>query len=145
MTTPDQLEREVTLLTAVARYDELRLRDSLATASDEFAQEEPASARSTPDALSKDEALQLLALGEVIIRKAGYGRQIAVRSARAAGASWTEIGAATGTSKQAAWQAHNHWIEGLAQAHRRNPYLGLDDAEVEAARRLANDPDETIT
>lgn len=45
-------------------------------------------------------------------RKAGYGRQLAVRSARAAGASWTQIGDALGTTKQSAWAAHNRWLSG---------------------------------
>ena len=61
--------------------------------------------------LSREESLELLALSEVVIRKAGYGRQAMVRSARANGASWTQIGAALGSSKQAAWEAHNRWIE----------------------------------
>ncbi len=91
--TPDAAEREHTLRTAVARYDDLRLRDSLG---------EPA--------LSRDDALELLALGEVIARKAGYGRQLTVRAARAAGASWSQIGAALGTTKQAAWETHLRWV-----------------------------------
>ena len=40
--------------------------------------------------------LELLALGEVIARKAAYGRQLAVRTARAAGASRSQIGLALG-------------------------------------------------
>jgi hypothetical protein len=47
----------------------------------------------------------------VIARKAGYGRQLAVRSARAAGASWAQIGAALGTTKQSAWEAHARWLD----------------------------------
>ena len=35
-----------------------------------------------PQGLSREESLELLALSEVIIRKAGYGRQATVRSAR---------------------------------------------------------------
>ncbi|GIF19487.1 hypothetical protein BJ973_006532 [Actinoplanes tereljensis] len=61
--------------------------------------------------LSKDDALEMLALSEVVIRKAGYGRQSMVRSARGAGASWTQIGTALGSSKQAAWESHNRWLE----------------------------------
>ena len=92
MTTPEAAERQHTLRTAVARFDDLRLRDTLAS--------EP---------LSREEALELLALGEVIARKAGYGRQITVCTARTAGASWTQIGASLGTTKQAAWEAHLRW------------------------------------
>ena len=107
MTTPEDVEREHTLLTATARFDELRLRDALAPG--------PVVADEGPDqgapSLTRQEALELLALGEVIARKAGYGRQLAVRSARAAGASWAQIGAALGTTKQSAWEAHARWLD----------------------------------
>jgi hypothetical protein len=91
-------------------------------------------------ALAQDEALELLALSEVIARKAGYGRQLTVRSARRADASWSQIGAALGTSKQAAWEAHSRWIDGQAEQHQRSGYQGLDDAAVAAARALAGEP-----
>jgi hypothetical protein len=107
MTTPTSLEHQHTLATAVARYDHLRMRDLLApVAPDRDAEEIPPG---TP--LSQQEALELLALGEAIARKAAYGRQLTVRAARAAGASWSQIGAALGTTKQAAWDSHNRWIE----------------------------------
>jgi hypothetical protein len=92
--------------------------------------------------LTRDEALELLALGEVVARKASYGRQLAVRTARATGASWSQIGAALGTSKQSAWEAHLRWIEDQAEQHRRSGYEGLDDDRATAARALAGEPDE---
>src|SRR5215218_2633139 len=105
MTTPEDVERQHTLLTAVARFDELRARETFG----------PVPGGSDADdsvaALTRQEALELLALGEVIARKAGYGRQLAVRSARAAGASWSQIGAALGTSKQSAWEAYSRWLD----------------------------------
>src|SRR4051812_22357018 len=113
MTTPDELERRHSLATATARYDDLRMRDALAAMT-------VGADSSGPPPLSREQSLELLALGEVLIRKAGYGRQSMVRSARAAGASWTQIGAALGTSKQAAWEAHNRWIEDQARQHARN-------------------------
>ncbi|MBB2945355.1 hypothetical protein FB565_005088 [Actinoplanes lutulentus] len=61
--------------------------------------------------LTRDESLEMLALSEVVIRKAGYGRQPMIRTARGAGASWSQIGAAVGSSKQAAWEAHQRWID----------------------------------
>ena len=126
MTTPPALEREHTLLTAVARYDTLRAHDSLGD---------------TP--LGQQEALEMLARGEVIARKARYGRQLGVRSARAAGASWTQIGAALGTSKQSAWEAHQHWIDELADrwGHDADGVEGLTQEEARAARALAGDAD----
>ena len=116
MTTPEDLERQFTLLTAAARYDELRMRDALAPPT-----QEPADRDEGTSPLTKDEALELLALGEVIMRKASYGRQLTVRTARAAGASWTQVGAALATSKQSAWETHMRWLEeqGIAAAETR--------------------------
>jgi hypothetical protein len=98
---PDELERQHTLSTATTRYDELRMRDALAAIPGD-----------TPP-LSREEALEMLALSEVVIRKAGNGRQAMVRAARGAGASWTQIGAALGSTKQAAWEAYNRGLEDL--------------------------------
>lgn len=134
MTTPDELELQHTLATATARYDELRMRDALATMTGE-------PDASGPPPLTREQSLELLALGEVLIRKAGYGRQAMVRSARSAGASWTQIGAALGSSKQAAWEAHNRWIEDQARQHEENDFQGLDADDVAQARRLAGAPD----
>ncbi|MDR2985556.1 MAG: hypothetical protein LBV34_12010, partial [Nocardiopsaceae bacterium] len=89
-------------MSAAARFDELTMRDALASIAEE---DEP----HRGDRLTMQEALELLALGEVIARKAATGRQLAVRSARAAGASWSHIGAALGISKQAAWETHSQW------------------------------------
>ncbi len=137
MTTPDSLERQHTLATAVARYDALRIRDTLASTAAEMADEGPAGQSRPPEAASlrKEEALELLALGEVIARKAGYGRQLGVRSARAAGASWSQIGDALGTSKQSAWEAHSRWIDQQAEQRRRVGYGGMDEPDTAAGDR----------
>jgi len=136
MMTPGDLEQQVTLLTATARCDELRTREALASAA------ERQDTAAGPPPLRRDEALELLALGEVIARKAAYGRQPTVRSARRAGASWSQIGAALGTSKQAAWEAHTRWIDGQADQHQRSGYEGLDPSDAAAARALAGEPDD---
>jgi hypothetical protein len=149
MITPSDLEREFTLLTAAARHDQLRAREALASPDQGAALRDDRGAGSGDDTsyvpgaapLTLDEALELLALSEVIARKAGYGRQLTVRSARQAGASWSQIGAALGTSKQAAWEAHSRWIDGQAEQHRRSGYEGLDESAVAAARALAGDPE----
>lgn len=125
MVTPDGIEQDVTLTSAAARYDELWVRDAVGEA-----------------ALGRGEVLELLALGEVIARKAVYGRQLAVRSARRAGASWAQIGSALGVSKQAAWEAHGRWIDDQAEQHRRSDYEGLDEEQVAALRKLAGRADE---
>jgi hypothetical protein len=133
MTSPAELAVQHTLRTAVARYDDLRTRDSLAdpTAGDPVPAEQ----------LSQAEALELLALSQVIARKAGYGQQLAVRSAREAGASWSAIGRALDMSKQAAWEAHTRWIEEQAQLHRESGYRGLDELSAARAKRLAGSDD----
>jgi len=125
MTSPAEVESRHTLRTAVGRYEELRSREVL-------------------DGLAADDVLELLALSEVIARKAGYGRQLSVRNARAAGASWTAIGRALGTTKQAAWEAHTRWIDSQSAQHRGSGHEGLDDAETAAARRLAGAPDDVV-
>ena len=138
MTTPDSIEAQHTLVTAAARYDSLRARDVLAATAADMTGETAAGS----GALTRQEALELLALGEVISRKAGYGRQLTVRSARAAGASWSQIGAALGTSKQSAWEAHSRWIDQQVCQHGRIGYAGMDEHEAAAARALAGIPDE---
>src|SRR5262245_2870300 len=133
MTTPDVTHTHPTLLSAAARFDDLSLRDALAsTTEDDMAD--------GGQPLTREEALELLALGEVIARKATYGRQLTVRSARAAGASWSQIGGALGMSKQAAWEAHSLWIEDQAEQHRRDGYGGMDAEMADAARGLAGWP-----
>ncbi|WP_217254626.1 hypothetical protein [Streptomyces sp. AC602_WCS936] len=129
MTTPQSIEPQHTLLTAVARLDELRTRESLAGGGSD--QEE----------LDRTQLLELLALSEVVARKAAYGRQLTVRAAREAGASWSLIGAALGTSKQAAWEAHMRWIEGQEAARGRPGQIGFDAAQAAEARAVAGDPD----
>lgn len=151
--TPDELERQYTLLSAAARFDALRTRDALAPSPDDAddaavlddgddgdgAESDAATDTATP--LNRKEALELLALGELLARKAAYGRQLSVRSARRAGASWSQIGAALGTSKQAAWEAHNRWIDEQAKQDREAGHWGVNDKEIDAARTLAGELD----
>lgn len=136
MVSPEELDTQVTMRSAVARYEELRALESLA---DDSVAEDVLSAPS--GALSQGQALELLALSEVIARKAAYGRQLTVRAARSAGASWSAIGQALGTTKQAAWEAHARWIDDQAQKHRNDGYSGLDELETARARRLAGRPE----
>jgi len=131
MFTPDLFESRFTLLGAAARYDALRARETLATTADEF--DSAIAPSGVP--LTKEETLELLTLGEVLARKAAYGRQLSVRAARESGASWSQIGAALGTSKQAAWEAHSRWIDSQAAQY------GEDEDYVAAARRLAGEPE----
>ena len=137
MVSPDTLDPQLTLRTAVPRFDDPRTRHSLAASADLGDQ---------PDmgepALSKAEVLEMLALGEVIARKAGYGRQLGVRSARTAGASWSEIGQALSTSKQSAWESHTRWIDQQAAHHRDDVHEGFTDVEARQARADAGSPEQ---
>jgi hypothetical protein len=137
MTSPEEVERQHTLRTAVARYEELRSREVLA---DSAGVDSPDVAGA--ERLPASDVLELLALSQVIARKAGYGQQLAVRSARAAGVSWTAIARALGTSKQAAWDAHTRWIEDQGDRHRATGDEGLDGDEIARLRRLAGEPDD---
>jgi hypothetical protein len=125
-----ELERTSTLTSAVARLEELRTREALADPDD------------PPGALSRAEALELLALQEVVARKAGYGRQLTIRTARSAGASWSDIGRAIGTTRQAAWEAHRRWIDGQESNAGRVGEIGFDADDAAAARALAGDPED---
>ncbi|MEV5014753.1 hypothetical protein ACIGW1_14505 [Streptomyces sp. NPDC053780] len=64
-----------------------------------------------------------------------------MRGARAAGASWSQTGAAPGTGKQAAREAHPRWIDAQEAARDRPGEIGLDAAEVAEARAVAGAPD----
>ncbi|WP_432496351.1 hypothetical protein [Kineococcus auxinigenes] len=128
----DDLEREHSLLTAAHRYDDLRLRHTLLGSSVDDGSDVH---------LPMHEALELLALGEVLTRKAAYGRQLAVRAARSAGASWSQIAQAGGVTKQSAWEAHNAWIQAQVDAHQARDHEGFTPEEEASARRLAGAPD----
>lgn len=137
MHTPDEIERQHTLRTAAARYEELWGRYAFA---DGDGQDEEVADRADP--LTSAEALELLALGEALARKARYGRQLAVRAAREAGASWSRIGRAVGTSKQTAWEAHTRWIDQQTRLHHHSGYQGLDETQAARARALAGAAEE---
>jgi hypothetical protein len=136
VTGPDEIESGMSLPWAVARFDQLRTRQALAGGPN-GEQEDPAE-----EGLTVGELLELLTLAEVIARKAGYGRQLTVRAARAAGASWSQIGRATGSTKQSAWEAHNRWIDEQARLHKESDYQGLDEVEISRVRALADGFDE---
>ena len=125
-----ELERTSTLTSAVARLEQLRTREALADPDD------------ASGALSRAEALELLALQEVVARKAGYGRQLTIRTARSAGASWSDIGRAIGTTRQAVWEAHRRWIDGQEAGAGRVGEIGFDADDAAAARALAGGPED---
>lgn len=109
MTDPDRLDTRLTLRVAVARLDELRIREALGGAA---GIEDPDDLVGLAPQLTRHEALELLALTEVVARKAVAGRQLSVRTALAAGATWDEVAASLGTTAQAAEDAYRRWVAG---------------------------------
>ena len=127
--TPETLEAEFSLPTAATRLDFLSRRDSGDTALNTVhdADEDDWSALKTIDtSLDTYEALELLALGEVVSRKAHDSQLIGIRAALRGGADWDQIGTALGTSPDAAYDAFQEAI-----AHQ------LDADAAAAARELA--------
>jgi hypothetical protein len=132
--TPDVLEREFSLSTAATRLDFLSRRDSGAATLNTVATEDPddwSSIRDTGTALDAPEALELLALGEVIARKARDSQLIGIRAALRGGAGWDEIAAALDVAPEEAWAAYHRLIE-LSEQSRT-----LDPEAAGAARELA--------
>jgi hypothetical protein len=133
MADAEVLQGELTLSAAVVRYEQLRTRAALADP------DRPGDDDARP--LDRGEALELLALGEVIARKAVTGRQLDVRTARGTGASWADIGRALGSTRQSAWEAHQRWIDVQERHHGAPGQLGFDEGDAVAARALAGDAD----
>jgi hypothetical protein len=127
--TPEALEAEFSLTTAATRLDFLSRRDSadtaLTTVQDQD-EDDWSSIRATDTSLDTYEALELLALGEIIFRKAHDNQLIGIRAALRGGAGWDQIGAAMGTTPDAAYDAFQ---EAISQQ--------LDDDAAASARRLA--------
>ncbi|TFV71974.1 hypothetical protein E4P40_20690 [Blastococcus sp. CT_GayMR20] len=126
--TPEALEQEFSLPTAATRLDFLSRRDNgqttLNTVRDDDDENGWASFRDT--SLDTYEALELLALGEVVSRKAHDSQLIGIRAALRGGASWEQIAEALGVPPEFAWDSFN---EAVAER--------LDADAAAAARDLA--------
>jgi len=126
--TPDALEPEFTLTTAATRLDFLSRRDSGGSALNvvHLNDEDHWDAMKGVDtSLDTYEALELLALGEVIARKAHASQLIGMRAALRGGASWDEIAAALDVTPEAAYDSFTASI------------ARLDDDAAATARELA--------
>ena len=127
--TPDLFEREFSLTTAATRLDFLSRRDRENTALNTVRDDDENSWRALAAAetsLDVQESLELLALGEVVARKAHDSRLVGIRAALRGGASWEQISAALGVAPHAAWDAFSESISG-----------SLDADAAAAARELA--------
>ena len=128
--TPEALEAEFSLSTAATRLDFLSRRDNgdttLNTVRDDDDEDGWASLKATDTQLDVHESLELLALGEVVARKAHDSRLVGIRAALRGGADWDEIARALGVSPEQAWDA---FLDAVAQQ--------LDSDAAAAARELA--------
>src|SRR4051812_4551638 len=130
--TPEALEPEFTLTTAATRLDFLSRRDNGDTSLNTVREEDDdevgswATLRDADMQLDVHESLELLALGEVISRKAHDSRLIGIRAALRGGASWNDIAAALGVTAERAYDA---FAEAIAAQ--------LDDDAAASARELA--------
>ena len=139
-TTPEVLEREFSLLTAVTRLDFLSRRDNVVVDEPNDSADDDDDWMRIKDAttsLDVDEALELLALGEVVARKAHEHRQLGIRAALRGGADWNQIARALGISPRAAWERHISWLDGQGAARRAGDPDALDEETVATSRRLA--------
>src|SRR4051812_6149229 len=125
--TPAALEDEFTLPTAATRLDFLSRRDTGETTLNRVADDDDWTSAFRVDATSLDvsEALELLALGEVIARKAHGSRLIGLRAALRGGASWDEVADALSVTPQQAWDIYTEAVS------------ALDDDAAASARELA--------
>ena len=138
--TPEVLESEFSLVTAVTRLDFLSRRDNIAVDGANDAEDDDddwASFKAASTSLDVDEALEMLALGEVVARKAHENRQVGIRAALRGGADWQQIGRAMGISPRAAWERHISWLDRQAVAGRAGEPDALSADELAEARRLA--------
>jgi hypothetical protein len=126
--TPALLEEEFTLPTAATRLDFLSRRDTGETTLNAVADPDDdwSAIRATGTSLDVAEALEVLALGEVIARKAHDSRLIGLRAALRGGADWDQIAAALDRTPAEAWDIYLALVD-----------AGLDGEAADAARELA--------
>jgi len=135
--TPEVLEREFTLTTAVTRLDFLSRRDSGATTLNSAADVDADDWTSFKDAttsLDTAEALELLALGEVVARRARDGELTGFRAALRGGASWEQVAAALGVHPDEAWARYHRLIERQERAQALAPEAAEAAGELAGAR-----------
>jgi hypothetical protein len=111
--TPDVLEPEFSLTTAATRLDFLSRRDNGDTALNTVRDDDEDSwlaISAAGTSLDVHESLELLALGEVVSRKAHDSQVVGIRAALRGGASWEQISAALDVPPSEAWDAFHEAI-----------------------------------
>jgi len=132
--TPEALEQEFSLTTAVTRLDFLSRRDSGATTLNTAAavdEDDWSSIKDAVTSLDVSESLERLALGEVVTRKARDSQRVGFRAALRGGATWDQIAAALAVTPAEAWSTFQRLIERQERAR------VLDPGDAAAARELA--------
>src|SRR4051795_4553441 len=112
--TPDVLEQDFPPPTAATRLDFLSRRDDGATSLDtvvEPAEDDWTSLTAVGTSLDVEESLELLALGEVVSRKAHDSRLVGMRAALRGGASWAQIADALGITPEHAWDTFQEELD----------------------------------
>jgi hypothetical protein len=124
---PAALEEEFSLPTAATRLDFLSRRDSGETTLNTVIEDDGWSAIGAgTTSLDVAEALEVLALGEVIARKAHDSRLIGLRAALRGGADWAQIATAIDRTPDEAWETYLALVDEI-----------LDGDAASAARELA--------
>lgn len=132
--TPEALEGEFTLTTAATRLDFLSRRDDGSTTLNtvqDVDDDDWSSFKDAVTSLDVHESLELLALGEVLARKAHDSRVVGIRAALRGGAGWPEIAAALAVTPGEAWDL---FIRAIDDQGRQQD---LDGEAAGAARELA--------
>ncbi len=115
--TPETLAEEFSLPTAATRLDFLSRRDNgdtaLNTVRDDDGDDWSALRGAADTQLDVHESLELLALGEVVARKAHDSRLIGIRAALRGGASWEDVAHALGITPQQAWDTYTEALGDL--------------------------------
>src|SRR3954451_25359297 len=137
--TPEVLAREFSLLTAVTRLDFLSRRDNVVLdgPNDSADDDDGMKIKDATTSLDAEEALELLALGEFVARKAHEHRQLGIRAALRGGADWSQIARALGVSPRAAWERHINWLDAQAAARSAGDADALAPESLAAARTRA--------
>jgi hypothetical protein len=137
--TPEVLEGEFSLVTAVTRLDFLSRRDNVVIDKpvDTVEDDDWMSLRNVSTSLDAEEALELLALGEVVARKAHDSRHLGIWAALRGGVDWSRIAAALATTPAQAWDDHSAWLDAQAEARAAGDPDALDAATVTVARERA--------
>ena len=127
--TPTALEAEFSLITAATRLDFLSRRDTGETTLNTVVDDDDqhwGSLLDSSTSLDTAEALELLALGEVVARKAHDSRLIGLRAALRGGADWEQIALALDRTPAQVWETYLELVESE-----------LSGPDARAARELA--------